>query len=113
VIPSRLLPHSLTLIRPLTGTNPYGDPFADYGPGATRTTIYARLEQAPGREVSADGATTQIADWTLVTAHLDVTGRDRVEFNGDTFEVIGPAALSYDSAGRPHHVTASMRVVNG
>ena len=112
MIPAALLPHTAVLIQPAAGSDGYGDTSPDYGPGATRATIPARLTQTAARE-NNDNRDAQIGEWRIITNHLTITGADRIEWNGNTFEVVGPPALPADWTGHPHHAEAVLRVVTG
>lgn len=107
-----MLPHTVTLVRPSTGLDGYGDPAGGYDAGATRLTITARLAQTAGRE-NTNNRDAQISEWRMLTNHLDISGNDRVEWNGATFEIVGPPELPTDLSGAPHHAEAALRLVTG
>lgn len=65
-----------------------------------------------GKEETQD-RDTQIEDWLLILpANTPITGRDRVEHDGNTFEVIGPPAIRRSPRG-VHHVEARIRHIEG
>lgn len=107
------LPHRFTLVRPATATDGYGDTSLNYGAAATRTTnIPGLLMQVTGREVT-EARNAQIGTWLLMTNHTDLSGHDRVEWNGDVFEVTGPPELPAGFNGQISHAEAQLRVVEG
>jgi hypothetical protein len=112
MIPERLLPLIVTLVRPVTGVDRYGNTSLDYGTAATRTPIRAWVEQQTRDEVIEDGRAPLIGSWLLITNHGDVKGRDRIEWDGDLFEVAGPPAAVNTPAGA-HHIEATLRRVEG
>ncbi|MFE2909972.1 hypothetical protein ACFXGC_36750 [Streptomyces olivaceus] len=118
-VPGHLLPHTVTLIRPVQVTDAYGSTDYDYGPAATRTPIRAWLQQNIRRElsgVSQDGRITQDERWLLVTNHPDVRPRDRFEWTGPTgplrFETDGPPAPTYTPRGL-HHTEVALAIITG
>lgn len=112
MIPPRLLPHQVTVVHPAASTGGYGDNSLDYGAGATRVSVPARLEQVQGREVST-ARDAQVADWSLFSNYLSISGVDRVEFNGVIFEVVGPVESAATGRGAAHHTHARLRTVAG
>lgn len=113
MIPERLMPDIVVVVRPARVTSGYGDPGLDYGAGAERVTINARLEQTGGREVTGGGRDAQVADWQLLSTDFDITGSDRIEQGADrVFEVIGPPQVVSGPRG-PSHLLANLRAVSG
>lgn len=119
-VPAALLPHTITLVRPDTSTtDSYGNTVYDYGDTATRTQITGWLQQDTRRQltgVAADGRTTQVERWLLVTNHADVRALDRFEWTGPsgpmTFETDGPPAPAYTPRGL-HHQELALRIITG
>ena len=111
-IPARLLPFPIVVVRPVVGADRYGNPTYDYGAAAARTPARAWLEQRTRAEPTSDGRAPLVADWLLITNHLDVRGRDRIEWGALVFEVDGPPAPVPTPAG-VHHVEANLRHVQG
>lgn len=111
-VPGYLLPHTVTLVRPASVSDEYGNVKRDYGAAATRTVIKAWMQQDSGSENRSDGRESAVQNWLMVTNHADVQRFDRTEFNGITFEVEGPPK----PASTPlavHHTEATLRVVDG
>lgn len=112
-IPDRLLPHEVTLVRPATSTETYGNTKYDYSVGvATRTVIAAWLQQDQRAEPVTDGRAPLVQKWLMLTNHADVRGRDRIEHGTLTFEVDGPPAPVHTPASQ-HHVEATLKAVAG
>ena len=91
---SRPLPMRFTVIHPAKVEDGYGDERLDYGDAATRVDDvpgYAWLSLVNSSE-NTNGRDAQIGEWTLITTYEALTGRDRIERDGETFEVDGPPA---------------------
>lgn len=117
MVPIRLLPQQVTVVRPLVTNDEYGNQVYDYGTGATRITVPGWLQQdrrTERSELRTDGRDPLVQRWLLVTNHQDVQGRDRVEWaeTPAVFEVEGPPEPAYDPSGF-HHTEATLRVVEG
>lgn len=119
-VPSHLLPHSVTLVRPAVTTDDYGSDDYDYGAAATRTTITAWVQQDIRRELtgqSQDGRQAQDQRWLLVTNHADVRALDRVEWAAPTgpmvFETDGPPAPTFSPFAGLHHTEVGLVVITG
>lgn len=113
-VPSALLPHQVTVVRPVVTTDEFGNQTLNYGSGATRTTVAAWLQQDRRTEPRSDGREALEQRWALVTNHQDVQGRDRIEWSETpaVFEVEGPPEPTYTPSGY-HHTEATLRVVEG
>lgn len=83
-----LLPATVLVLRAADGlTDPYGSPLAGYLPSVR---VRARLEQVSAEEVTT-GADVQTADWrAFLPAGTTISGRDRLVYDGVTYEVTGP-----------------------
>lgn len=115
MIPERLLPHTVTVVRPAVSTDAHGSAVYDYGAGAARAQIRAWLQQDRRSEPLSDGRDPLVQRWLLVTNHRDIHGKDRVEWAdmpGVVWEVDGPPAPLYTPSGC-HHLEANLRVVEG
>jgi hypothetical protein len=117
-IPSHLLIHSVTVVRPaITQSAAYG-PEYDYGVAATRHTIQAWIAQTSGTELFSETREEVTQVWTISTNDADIDNRDRIEWTGHpaggtmTFEVAGPPAPAYSPRGLDH-VEANLRIVEG
>lgn len=118
-VPTRLLPHTVTLVHPEESTDSYGNTIYDYGEAAERVQVRAWMQQDARTELVAEGARPLQARWLMVTNHADVRRRDRVEWNpsGDlvVFSLEGqPAPLTNPLSGTaPHHIEVRLEVVDG
>lgn len=116
-----LLCHEVTILRPATTTDRYGDQVATLT-GARRWTSPARVvqtdraENSTGRRVlTAQHETRQarITDWLCyLPAGTDVTALDRIVWNGLTFEVRGVPNRAPDRRSE-HHVECDLTRVDG
>lgn len=110
-IPDRLLPHVITVVTPATKTDRYGNEVNDWTT-AERADVRAWMEQAVASE-NTDDRNMQASTWRLIgPADLPLSGSARVEYRGETFEVIGPPNVVHGMRG-PHHTEAVLRWVVG
>ena len=112
MIPERLLPLTVNLIRPAKNSDRYGNTTYDYTGAATRTPIRAWIEQAGAREPLSDGRDPAVTGWLLITNHLGIAARDRIEHDGRVLEVDGMPAPVHTPAG-VHHLEAHLTSVEG
>lgn len=104
------LPHTVTLVRAGTKTDTRNNTKDDWS-AAVRTDMRGWVQPLGSQEL-IEAADTQIGDWRLFT--LDsLTGHDRVEWSGHSFDVIGPARPFTDRLGNVHHYETSLREVTG
>lgn len=108
-VPEHMLPHTVTLTHPTTSTDAYNNDVLTYTGGSS---ITAWLEQSDRAEPHTDGRNALVQTWLLMTNEEDVRGRDRVTFDGLTFEVEGPPEKVYAPYGF-HHTEATLRLVTG
>jgi head-tail adaptor len=103
-----LLTQTVTVRPASDGTvDEYGDTSTVFAAG---TTYRGRLEQRSAQEVT-DGRDTFVSDWVLyLLPDAVINGRDRVEADGNTFEVVGAPIVQRSPRG-PHHIQASLRLV--
>lgn len=112
-VPDRLLPHTVTRVRPATGTDTYGSDLLTYTvPPASSTTMAAWLQQDNREEPLSDGRDPLVQRWLMVTNDTDVLGYDRITFGSLTFEVEGPPEPVYTPSGF-HHTECTLKVVGG
>jgi head-tail adaptor len=102
----RLRTQPVTVTRPGPGTE---DVYGNIQPTWDEIgTWWAVLEQTDAEEHTV-GEDTQTADWRLyLPPDADIRGRDRVQLDDVTFEVVGPP----NRARRPqgiHHIEAALR----
>lgn len=107
----RLLIHDITVLRAPVVTDRYGNDRADW-PNATRTTVKGRLTRPAGERI-VDGRDALVEQWVCyLPSDVVISGRDRIEFDGITFEMDGPPFPAYD-AGSAHHIEARVRLAAG
>lgn len=110
-IPAALLPYVVTIVKAGEKTDRYGNTVKDWAT-ATRTDTRAWIEQR-SRNEDTDDRDQLTSTWLLVVPlGNDLDGLDRVEYNGDTFEVVGPPDVVHTPAG-PHHIEATLRWLVG
>jgi hypothetical protein len=112
VIPDRLLPLTVTKVRPATSTDRYGSTVYDYGAAATRTTFKAWIDQASAAEETPNGRDTITGGWKLITNHTGLDALDRIEWAGAAYDLDGPAWPVHTPAGL-HHLEARLKRVEG
>lgn len=124
MIPSWLLPHTVTVVKPATSADAHNNVVLDYGGGATRVTLApgganggAHLQQMARLEYRPDGRSPEEQLWTMYCNYDALDPKDRVEWaehpSGTvTFEVEGPPAPWWDPGGY-HHLEATLRVLDG
>ena len=112
MIPSRLLPLTVTKVRPAQTADRYGSPTYDYGAAASRTSIAAWIDQASASEETPNGRDVIVGGWKLITNHTDLDPLDRIEWAGSVYELDGPAWPVHTPAGL-HHLEAKLRRVEG
>jgi hypothetical protein len=113
-IPENRLVHSVVRVRPVVSTDTYGSTVYDYGVAAARTSMNAYLTQSSGTEPLSDGRAPLVGAWRMLTNDLDVTGRDRIEWNSKVFEVDGDPKPSYTTwSSVPHHLETTLRIISG
>jgi len=106
-----LLTQTVTIVRAGTATSRYGDTAKDWTT-STSTTTRGWISQRGSDEDPANRE-AEIGTWVLfVGPDETITGRDRVIWNGTTFEVVGPPTLAYTPRGLHHH-EVTLRVVDG
>lgn len=106
-----LMVHDVIVVRPTIVVDRYGNETKDWA-NPTRTTVKGWIARRSEREV-LERREAQVADWIVylpVGTALD--GGDRVEWNGNTFEVSGPPNEAWTPRG-PHHIEADLLSVQG
>lgn len=112
MIPDRLLPLTLTQVRPAQTTDRYTNPEYDYGAAATRTTFKGWIDQTERSEETPDGRNTIVGVWTLITNRAGIDVNDHIEWDAAAYELDGPAWPVFTPAG-VHHYEAKLRRVEG
>lgn len=113
------LPGTVTVIRAIRETDRYGNTVYDWA-AADRTEYVAWVEQriAPAAGTQSEHVTDRNAQaslWLLIVPpDADIDGRDRVEYDGRTFEVIGPPwTVKTRRTSAAHHIEANLRWLEG
>lgn len=106
-----LLVHDVTVLTAATVTDRYGNAAKDWDT-ATEATVKGWVSQRSASE-DRDHREAQVSDWVLFL-HPDatVTGHNRIQWEGITFEVDGPANPAWSPRGL-HHYEVPLRVVDG
>lgn len=106
-----LLVHDVTILTPSTDTDRYNDAVKDWG-DATETGVKGWVSQRTQTE-DHDQREAQVSGWILYL-HPDasITGKDRIVWEGITFEVDGPPNPAWTPRGE-HHLEVPLRVVTG
>lgn len=118
MIDEAVLPHLVDVVNPDTTTDRYGNEVDDWGAGASRQSARAWLQLNTGAE-KTEQRNAQIGEWLLIAnpvdvdgASLTISGGSRVEWDGTTFEVIGPPGPAHTPTAL-HHYEVRLRVVEG
>lgn len=98
---------SAVVVRAPLVAGSYGNTSRDW-PNATRTTYAVQISAASSTEVIGDEPQV-VTQWKLFAGpDLDLEATDRVEWDGDTYEVSGDVMKSRQP-GYLHHVRARLR----
>ncbi len=110
---SSLLVHDVTITRAGSTTDRYGDVIPDWST-ASSSSVKGWVSQQSRSEV-LDGREAQVSGWVaFFPAGTDVTGHDRVVWEGTTFEVAGPVNPAWSPRlDGVHHVECQLSVVEG
>jgi hypothetical protein len=90
-----LLPHTITIITGAAATDDYGNTVLDYGDDAERRDVKAYVRptttsvRPAGDEYVDAGRDIVEMAWQVHTNDLDVGPLDRVEYDGEVYEVDG------------------------
>lgn len=107
----KMLTTPVTIVRAAVVTDRYGAESADWT-NARRTSTVGWLNDVSSSEV-VDGRDALISGWKLyLPADADVTGFDRVEIDGVTYEVNGPPSKA-QTPKRVHHIECRLLLVEG
>ncbi|HEY9370370.1 hypothetical protein [Streptomyces sp.] len=107
---------SITIVRPATVTDEYGNEQDDWGPGATRIPVDGVNVQPQGGSVEdTDDRQVTVTGWRLYTPRrmdLDLRETDRIESDGMTLQVTGEVARWPAPGGGVHHIEADLKEVD-
>lgn len=111
---ARFFVQEVTIVTPSTRTDRYGATVANFATGTTRTDVLGWVARLTENEDRADARDALVSSWALRLPHdAVITGRDRVEWDGDTYELDGPPNKARDGSGAVHHIHARLRLVQG
>jgi hypothetical protein len=104
------------ILRAAATTDRYGNEVRDWNAATVTADVPAWIEPAAQATASTEDTNDRdrlTAQWLLiVAAGTDLTGLDRVVYNGATFEVDGPPRTARNLRGS-HHIEARLKVVTG
>lgn len=90
---SVLYEQTVTVVRPATTTDRYGNKKRDYGPAAERIPVdRVNVQPSGGSSEDTDDKQVTVTGWLLISAPgtlPDLRDTDRIEFEGMTLEVTG------------------------
>ena len=117
MLPAHLLVHEVTVVHPAPVTDAYQNTTYDYGPAASRRSLWAWLQQDQRAERNDDGRGASSEAWLLMCNDPDIAQHDRVDWAGHpagavTFVVDGPPEPTYTPRGF-HHLEATLAIVKG
>ena len=106
-----LLARPATILRAVTAEDRYGNTVLDWSDPAS-TPVRGWLAQSSGTE-DRDRRDAAVSTWVFVMpAGTDVTALDRVHIDPVTYELAGPPNEAWTPRG-PHHIEATLRLVEG
>jgi hypothetical protein len=107
---------SITIVRPGSAQDEYGNEKDDWGAGAARITVDGvNVQPMGGSSEDTDDKQVVVTGWRLFTPRgmdLDLRETDRVEAWGTTMQVIGKVARWPAPGGGVHHVEADLQEVD-
>lgn len=109
--------HTVVVVRPGRTVDRYNNEVPDWD-AATRTTV-ERVVVCPSSQVEdeATGRTTVTTGWRLYSepgTDLDIRAADRIEWLGQTLNVVGEVArYPWPRRGGVHHVDCRLEVFTG
>ena len=110
---NRLMTRPVTVLRAAQRTDRYGNVLRDDWDNPTRTATVGWDYQQSGIEI-LDGRNAQVSAHILyLPAGTVIDGSDRVEIDGDTFELTGPPRRARRPTTGEHHVEADLKRVDG
>ncbi|MGY6652815.1 hypothetical protein ACXIZN_11655 [Amycolatopsis sp. TRM77291] len=98
------LPHRLIVVTPVPVPDEYENPVPrlTYGPDAPRRTVAGFMQPGSSTEPASPGRQAVVTGWRAFTA-APVTARERIEWDGRTFEVSGEPARWSPRFGYVHY----------
>lgn len=106
-----LLIRQVTILRADETTDRYGNAVLDWST-PTETPTKGWMAQSSSTE-DTDRRDAAVSTWTLVLGpDEDVTAADRVAVDGTVYELLGAPNVAWSRRG-PHHIEATLRLVEG
>jgi SPP1 family predicted phage head-tail adaptor len=104
----------VTIIHPGTGNNRYGEAVATWD-NATETNTTAWLVQQNSNEPGQGTRTNEVvSDWIMaIRGNVDISSKDRVRYNGNTYEIVGDPRVAKTMVNLRHHQEINLRIVKG
>lgn len=110
---ARFFVQPLTIITPGERTDRYGATTPDWT-DTTDTDVLGWVARLTEDEDHTDARDALVSGWALRLPHdTAITGRDRVVWDGQTFELDAPPNKARDGSGRVDHIRARLRLVEG
>lgn len=112
-----LLADEAVIVRPATTVDRYGNTTLDWAT-ATSTTVKTRISQRSADELAtagggSQGRTGEQSTWIMyVEPDVTISAADHVEWEGDTFEVVGKPLPAKTPRGL-HHYECQLRLIVG
>jgi hypothetical protein len=119
VLPSRMLPHTITILTPGVTTDAYGNTAPDWSSPASRTAAAYVRPQSTSVRPSGDehvevGRDVSERSFQVHTNDAAVTAFERVVYAGVTYDVDGePLVWASPPGGRLGHTKLQLRRVDG
>lgn len=113
-IPARLLRQKAIWREPGSTTDTRGDDVVDWDNPTVEQPVRVRIEQLPfGVGEVSDDRQAVFSQWRLYTNETRITPAGRIELDARSYDVIGHPWVVPDGRGRPHHLEALLRIVEG
>jgi head-tail adaptor len=104
--------HEVRIVRPGTTEDRYGNDAKDWSSSPRRRTVRARVAQRSRSEVG-DGREARVTGWVCyLPAGTQVTALDRIEWDGQTFEIKGVPNRAFDRH-QEHHLELDLERCDG
>lgn len=110
-----MLVRDVTILRPATITDRYGDSIPDPNSShATTTEVLGWLSQTDATEPTGPGRAlvTLTTEILFLPSGTDIEAHDRVEIDGQLYDVDGEPRAAWSPRGE-HHIEANLRRVDG
>lgn len=105
-----LMVYRVRILHQSTTDDKYGDAIDSFSPAEE---VAAWVEQTDARE-SLEGGNRVVSDWlAILPVETNVDAQDRIEYDGDTFEIVGKPMVAAAPASGDRHIEVRMRLVTG